>query len=145
MNENIETKTNSPAEIEAGADSQSSLALANETLKRSEDVMHDLLATARVDAVYAEPVMHGETMIIPAAEVLSAMGYGNGVGGGEGGSGGGGGGGGRTFARPVAVVISGPNGVEVEPVVDVTKVALAFFTMLGFMVSLAARMRKNKQ
>ena len=59
-----------------------------------------------------------------------------------GGGGGGGGGGGRVFARPVAVIISGPEGVSVEPVVDVTKIALAFFTALGFMVGMAARMRR---
>ena len=122
----------------------SSLALASKAIMSSEGVMSDLLATGRVEAVYGEPVIHGENMVIPAAEVLSAAGYGNGVGGGEGGAGGGGGGGGRSFSRPVAVVISGPDGVRVEPVVDVTKVALGFFTMIGFMVSLAARMRKNK-
>jgi len=60
-----------------------------------------------------------------------------------GGGGGGGGGGGRVFARPVAVIISGPEGVSVEPVVDVTKIALAFFTALGFMVGMASRMRRG--
>jgi uncharacterized spore protein YtfJ len=59
-----------------------------------------------------------------------------------GGGGGGGGGGGRVFARPVAVIVSGPEGVSVEPVVDATKIALAFFTALGFMVGMAARMRR---
>jgi len=61
-----------------------------------------------------------------------------------GGAGGGGGGGGRVFARPVAVIISGPEGVRVEPVVDATKIALAFFTALGFMVGMAARMRRGE-
>jgi len=144
MSDEIETKDNPVSEIQAEADSQASLVLADNTLKRSEDVMHDLLATARVGAVYSAPVIHGDTMVIPAAEVLSAVGYGNGVGGGGGGAGGGGGGGGRTFARPVAVIISTPSGVHVEPVVDATKVALAFFTMIGFMFSLASKMRKNK-
>jgi uncharacterized spore protein YtfJ len=54
----------------------------------------------------------------------------------------GGGGGGHVFTRPVAVIISGPDGVRVEPVVDATKIALAFFTALGFMVGMASRMRR---
>jgi hypothetical protein len=60
-----------------------------------------------------------------------------------GGGGGGGGGGGRVFARPVAVIVSGPDGVIVQPVVDATKIALAFFTALGFMVGMASRMRRG--
>ena len=59
------------------------------------------------------------------------------------GGGSGGGGGGRVFARPVAVIISGQDGVRVEPVVDATKIALAFFTTLGFMIGMAARMRRS--
>ncbi len=58
------------------------------------------------------------------------------------GGGGGGGGGGYILTRPVAVIVSGPEGVKVEPVVDVTKVALAFFTAFGFMFSMALRMRR---
>ena len=60
-----------------------------------------------------------------------------------GGGGSGGGGGGRVFARPVAVIVSGPDGVIVQPVVDATKIALAFFTALGFMVGMASRMRRG--
>ncbi len=121
-----------------------SMALANQALLSSENTLREFLVTARVEAVYGEPVQHGDNMVIPAAEVLSGVAFGHGVGGGEGGAGGGGGGGGRSLARPVAVIISTPRGVSVEPVVDVTKVALGFFTMLGFMVSMASRMRKNK-
>jgi hypothetical protein len=35
------------------------------------------------------------------------------------------------MARPVAVITIGPEGVQVEPVVDRTKIALAFFTLIG--------------
>jgi hypothetical protein len=38
------------------------------------------------------------------------------------------------MGRAVAVISVGPNGVKVDPVMDVTKVALAFFTMLGGMM-----------
>ena len=54
------------------------------------------------------------------------------------------GGGGRTFSRPVAVVIVGPEGVRVEPVMDVTKVALAALTAFGFMFSMLGRMRRGR-
>jgi uncharacterized spore protein YtfJ len=123
------------------------------TLGTFQDTMDAFIATADVSAVYGEPIQHGNTLIIPAAEVLNGMGFGIGFGGGsspskEGkedkGEGGGGGGGGRVFARPVAVVIASPEGVRVEPVVDVTKIALAFFTAIGFMVGMVARMNRPR-
>jgi uncharacterized spore protein YtfJ len=90
-------------------------------------------------------------MVIPAAEVLSAMGFGMGSGSGpdvenegSGGSGGGGGGGGRVFSRPVAAIIIQGDSVRVEPIVDVTKIALALFTTIGFMAGMAWRMSRKK-
>ncbi len=122
-----------------------------------EATLDRFLYTASVDAVYGEPVEHGDTMIIPSAEVLAFMGFGVGYGSGpanakgENGQetqgtagGGGGGGGGRTFSRPVAVVIASPEGVRVEPVVDVTKISLAFFTMFGFIFAMVARMSRRR-
>ena len=38
----------------------------------------------------------------------------------------GGGGGGMTMGRPVAAITIGPDGVSVEPIVDATKIAIAF-------------------
>ncbi|MDR3572985.1 MAG: spore germination protein GerW family protein [Anaerolineaceae bacterium] len=128
--------------------------------------MDKLMAAANVEAVYGKPIHHNETIIIPASEVFAVMG----VGGGswmmkgepsevaeeveakeEGeeekmhsGNGGGGGGGGYTFARPVALVIAGPDGVRVEPVFDRTKVALAAFTAFGFMFATMARMMSRR-
>jgi len=119
-----------------------------------QKIMDKFLESADVSAVYAAPIQHGETLIIPAAEVLSGLGFGLGTGGGEGpqeegkeatsGGGGGGGGGGRVFSRPVAVIIADQNGVRVEPVVDPTKIALALFTTLGFMFAVVGRMNKAK-
>ena len=120
-----------------------------------QDTLGEFIATADVHAVYAEPIEHGDTLIIPAAEVLCGMAFGMGSGSGSGpisqdaegktedtgeGSGGGGGGGGRAFARPVAVVVADAEGVRVEPVVDVTKIALAALTAVGFMVGMVLRM-----
>lgn len=59
-----------------------------------------------------------------------------------GGYGVGGGGGGLSTARPVAAISIGPDGVHVEPVVDVTKIGLAFFTTLGAMALMFSNMRK---
>jgi uncharacterized spore protein YtfJ len=59
------------------------------------------------------------------------------------GLGGGGGGGGASMARPVAVISVGPEGVQVEPVVDPTKIAIAFFTTLGSMFFMLSRMRRG--
>lgn len=108
---------------------------------RAADVMLRLIEAADASKVYAAPIQHGETLLIPAAEVLAVAGFGIGAGTGSGpdssgrpraGGGGGGGGGGRTLARGVAVIVSSPDGVRVEPVVDVTKIALAALTAAGF-------------
>jgi uncharacterized spore protein YtfJ len=124
-----------------------------------ELTMERFLDTASVDLVYGEPVEHGDTLIIPAAEILAGLGFGVGTGsGGSGkgteeaegegegyGEGAGGGGGGRTFARPVAIIVSSPEGVRVEPVVDVTKIALGFLTAAGFMTGMILRMLSPKR
>jgi uncharacterized spore protein YtfJ len=129
--------------------------------------MDKLMAVANVEAVYGKPIHHNETIIIPAAEVFAIMGVGGGSGMMEGqpanedekeeqevgdgeekprkGSGGGGGGGGRTFARPVALVIVGPEGVRVEPIFDRTKVALAALTAFGFMFATMGRMMSHRR
>jgi uncharacterized spore protein YtfJ len=129
-----------------------------------------LMAAANVEAVYGKPIHHAETIIIPASEVFAVMGVGGGSWMMEGkpageangpdeeveqhdedsedkprsGNGGGGGGGGYTFARPVALIIAGPDGVRVEPVFDRTKVALAAFTAFGFMFATMARMMSRR-
>jgi uncharacterized spore protein YtfJ len=59
-----------------------------------------------------------------------------------GGFGSGGGGGGYSTARPVAAISIGPDGVHVEPVVDVTKIGLALFTTLGAMALMFNKMQK---
>ena len=114
---------------------------------------------AQPSAVFGEPVTSGDRTVITACEVTMGLGFGYGMGsaggkpsGGEGGEGekgppmpavsGGGGGGGNATARPVAVIHVGPEGVDVEPVVDVTKISLAFFTMLGSIFLMARKMRK---
>lgn len=138
--------------------------LVTDTMKTISNTIENFLSAATVDSVYGKPIKAGDTTIIPAAEVLSGLGFGMGSGGGSGpamvpakegaaedvetdvtiseGSGVGGGGGGRVLSRPVAIVIASPDGVRVEPVVDVTKLGLALFTAMGFMIGMLARMRR---
>jgi hypothetical protein len=44
----------------------------------------------------------------------------------------------------VAAIVISPAGVRVQPIVDVTKIALATFTTLGFMLATLARMQNTK-
>lgn len=118
-----------------------------EAIGAAEDTMNRFLLSADVGAVYGEPIQHGENLIIPAAEILSWAGFGVGYGGSgevQNPAGGGGGGGGHVFSRPVAVIVMSPDRVRVKPVVDATKIALAAFTALGFMVATYLRMRRGK-
>lgn len=127
----------------------------HESLILIEDTMDKFIATADVEKVYGKPIKNGETLILPTAEILCAMGFGVGSGSGnqmdgeeknqsEGSfGGGGGGGGGRVLSRPVAVVIASPEGVRVEPVIDPTKIALALLTAAGFMMSMLFRMMRG--
>ena len=127
-----------------------------------QEVMHHYLEAATVEAVYGEPIRIGETLVVPAAEVVSIFGFGMGAGsgtapgrdaagergaatsGGEGG-GGGGGGGGRVLSRPVAVVVITPGAVRVEPIVDVTKLGMAALTAIGFMFMTMLRMGSRRR
>ena len=123
-------------------------------LDRFQDTMEEFLAAADVRVVYGEPIQHDDTTIIPTAEVLCGLGFGVGSGSGTDtehdpekpsvGQGSGGGGGGRILSRPVAVVVASPEGVRVEPVFDITKIALAGLTALGFMVGMVFRMSSKR-
>jgi uncharacterized spore protein YtfJ len=131
------------------------------TVAAVQDVVNHFLEAAAVEAVYGEPVRNGETLVIPAAEVVSALGFGMGAGGGtaserspagedkesarSGGSGGGGGGGGRVLSRPVAVIILTPDQVRIEPIVDITKLGLAALTAVGFMFMTMLRMSSRRR
>ena len=86
---------------------------------------------ASPSTVYSAPERVGDDLIITAASWERAGGFGFGGGQGttdgetpEGGGGGGGGGGGTSVGRPVAVIRVGESGIQVEPVIDLTKVAV---------------------
>ncbi len=113
------------------------------------------LSVSSVEAAYGTPLKVGDTLVIPAAEVISAMGFGLGSGGADSeeenapgesssASGSGGGGGGWAQSRPVAVIIASPDGVQIKPVIDTTKLALAALTTAGFMVGMLVRMTRPR-
>ena len=115
-------------------------------------MMDKLLDVAKPEAVYSEPVTVDGATIITASEYMGGLGVGFGGGFGpamdetdEGqpiGAGGGGGAGGGIVSRPVAAIIIEGGHVRVEPVVDATKIAIAFFTAFGAMWMSLARMRR---
>ena len=139
--------------------------------KESIDLINKLFAVAKPSTIFAEPVSANGYTVITASEVHVGLGVGYGSGGGEGfgppqaedeaadevpdeaegeqksgsygtGVGGGGGGGGFSTGRPVAAIIIEPEGVRIEPIVDVTKLGLAFVTVLGSIFFMGARMAK---
>lgn len=134
------------------------------TQKEANRFMEQMLEATSLQRVFGEPVHHGEYAAIPASEITLAMGFGYGGGYGFGfgvgqaetagaetsdttgtGGGGGGGGGGTVLTRPVSVIEIGPRGVRVEPVIDPTKIALAFFTTLGAMAMMWSRMSRGSK
>lgn len=103
------------------------------TTEETIDLIGRLTQVAEPGVIFSTPIRHGEITVITASELAIGLGAGFGSGAGDDPSGSGGGGGGSAFGRPVAVISIGPNGVHVEPVVDPTKIAIAFFTTLGAM------------
>ena len=126
-------------------------------------MLQKLFDVARPGAVYGEPVSAAGRTVITASEVTAGVGVGFGFGGGSSGGegraqgeedtrpgvdvggGGGGGGGGGASGRPVAIVSVSEEGVQVQPVVDVTKIALAFLTAWGSMLFMLSRMRHGTE
>jgi uncharacterized spore protein YtfJ len=87
-----------------------------------------LLGDASPGTVFSEPVTLGNDLVITAAAWERGGGFGFGGGSdNEQGSGIGSGGGGGAQGRPVAVIRVGPNGIDVRPVIDVTKVGITLF------------------
>jgi uncharacterized spore protein YtfJ len=96
-----------------------------------------LTEVAGPGAVFGAPVAHGDMTIIPCCRVAVGLGFGGG--GGSGAAGGSGaqegqapaqtgeglGGGGGSQGHPVAAIVITPERVQIRPIVDVTRVALA--------------------
>ena len=122
--------------------------------ERISDAVLRVTNIASVEAAYGKPAQQGDVLVIPAAEVIGALGFGFGAGGGTNreagavkdfGGGNGGGGGGYTTSRPVAVVVVTPTGVEVKPVVDASKIAIAAITAWAAVVASIMGMMKARR
>ncbi|MGD2147803.1 MAG: hypothetical protein PVH41_13995 [Anaerolineae bacterium] len=149
-----------------------------ENQEQSIALLEKLVAVARPESVFSEPLEVEGRTLITASEVTAGLGVAFGFGGGttpgqvraekrhrgrssdphervgleepapeegkgeDAGMGGGGGGGGGASGRPVAVISVTEDGVQVEPVVDATKIALAFATALGSMFFMLTKMRR---
>jgi uncharacterized spore protein YtfJ len=116
-----------------------------------------MFSAAQPGAVFSAPVLQDKFTIILASEISAGGGFGSGGGLGpapasseaekteaeaapiEGGGGMGGGGG--SFGRPVAAIVIGPDGVKIEPIVDVTKLMLAAIPAWAMLGSLFRRLR----
>ena len=116
-----------------------------------EQVMTELVHSASVNAVFGQPVEREGATIIPCSEIAIGLGLGSGTGpvDEQGNStGGGSGAGGSSRGRPVAVIVVTRDGVRVEPILDLTKVALAGLTTGAFMLLWLGRLiglgRKGK-
>lgn len=123
----------------------------------SMNAIEKIFSAAQSKAVYGEPVKAGEYTIITACEVFAAggIGYGGGIAPSnpqasseqenttaDMSQGGGGGGGGVSVGRPIACIVVGPDGVKVQPIVDVAKIAVAGITTWKAVATLFGKMRK---
>lgn len=95
---------------------------------RTGQMLIEVFGDASPATVFSAPHTHGDDLVITAAawERAGGFGFGAGAGGDEdgAGSGGGGGGGGTSQGRPVAVIRIGPDGLEVRPVIDFTRIGV---------------------
>ncbi len=109
---------------------------------RVESGLARLMEGVGVGGVFGAPEQAGDRTVITAATVVRSGGFG--FGGGvdleedEQEIGGGGGGGGHSLARPVAVIVVGPEGVEVKPVIDFTHIGV---TLLATAVTMIRALR----
>jgi uncharacterized spore protein YtfJ len=116
-----------------------------------------LFEVVEPDTVFGRPRKSGDYTLITASEVSVGLGSGYGFGSynpseveapddaevPEYGAGGGGGGGGMSAARPVAIISVGPDGVQVQPIIDRTKFGIALLTTVGSMFLAISRMKKG--
>lgn len=106
-----------------------------------QHTLDKLTDAATVRLVYGEPVVHGDTVVIPAAEVVTVVGFGGGGGGRQ--NQGGSGGGGWTLGRPIGVIVVTPRGVRVKPIFDYNKLLATALPILGVVITLLLRTRRT--
>jgi uncharacterized spore protein YtfJ len=125
-----------------------------------DQAINRIFAAAQPGAVFSPPVQSGQYTVITASQIASGGGFGSGLGFGQsqrkspeaepaapqpgnvGGGGGGLGGGGGASARPVAAIVIGPAGVEVKPILDVSRLGLSVLSTVLGILALQARLRR---
>jgi uncharacterized spore protein YtfJ len=110
-----------------------------------EQIMSQLVNVARADAVFGQPMERGNAVVIPCSEVSVGLGLGSGSGPiDEKGisTGGGYGAGGSARGRPIAAIIITQEGARVEPIMDMTKIALAALSTGAFMLFWLGRLSR---
>lgn len=98
-------------------------------VSRISETLTGIFGAASPETLFSSPTQVGDDLVITAVAWERAGGFGFGAGQGQAeagdeGSGAGGGGGGLSQGRPVAVIHVTPNGVEVTPVIDFTKIGV---------------------
>lgn len=122
----------------------------------SDKTVEKLAELARPHGVYSAPVVSGAYTVITASEVFGGGGFGFGsapssgeqpttAGAGEPGGGAGGGGGGGFYARPVASIVIGPDGVKIQPIADATKIAIAAMSVWAGVAVMALRIARGSR
>lgn len=110
------------------------------------EAMDRLLAAADSSKVFGQPIVSGDQTVITAADVAAGGGFGSGMGMGmmqeSPGGGGGGGGGGGSMGRPVAVITVTPSGVQVKPILDMTKILITALTAFAGLVIVGSKMTR---
>ena len=117
---------------------------------RSPDLTPQLTAVfgeAEPGTIFSKPETVGDGLVFTASawERAGGFGFGSGYGSADGdaSAGSGGGGGGASQGRPVAVIRVSPDGIQVKPVLDFTKigitVVMAFVGVLGIQRRLGVR------
>ncbi len=135
------------------AEQQSLGALAVRNYAEAKELIGRLFEVVQPSSVFGSPVQVGERTVITASETWVSMGFGFGFGGCQAvppeeaddpdeNVGGGGGGGGYAGSRAVAVISVGPKGVSVEPIIDVTKLGLAFLAVFTAFFAAMVKLRK---
>lgn len=114
----------------------------NQTL---EQITSQLVNVASAGAVFGQPMERGNSIVIPCCEVSAGLGMGSGGGpidekGNSTGGGYGVGGGAR--GRPIAAIVITSDGVHVEPIMDMTKIALAAISTGAFMLFWLGRLSR---
>ncbi|MGH7358745.1 MAG: hypothetical protein ACRDWD_01320 [Acidimicrobiia bacterium] len=134
--------TDTKARDEAGGEDAGSVG------EQIERVVNRIAGDLTVGTVFGAPAQVGDRLIITAASVQRAGGFGFGSGsgadpqGGGTGRGGGGGGGASTEGRPVAVIDVGPDGVRVQPILDLTRIGLTAVAAVLTVVRVGRRRRR---